>query len=179
MDNSITNDAFCATIGFFDGVHRGHQFVIDRLKQTAKDGGMKSMVITFDLHPRQVVHASYVPQLLTSTDTKLQLLKATGVDRVEVLHFDLQMAQLSAKEFMQQVLHDRLGVRRLLIGYDATTVPRASTNMPPMARRWASTCCSTPQWMSTACVCRRRWYAVCLPRAMWRRLAAASDVPTA
>lgn len=118
MDNSITNDAFCATIGFFDGVHRGHQFVIDRLKQTAKDGGMKSMVITFDLHPRQVVHASYVPQLLTSTDTKLRLLEATGVDRVEVLHFDLQLAQLSAKEFMQHVLHNRLGVRRLLIGYD-------------------------------------------------------------
>ena len=118
MDNNITKDAFCATIGFFDGVHRGHQFVINQLKEIAKDRRMKSMIITFDQHPRQVVHANYVPQLITSTDNKLQLLEDTGVDHVEVLHFDMQMAQLSAKDFMQHVLHDRLGVRCLLIGYD-------------------------------------------------------------
>ena len=118
MDNNIPKDAFCATIGFFDGVHRGHQFVINRLKEIAKDRRMKSMIITFDQHPRQVVHADYVPQLITSTDNKLQLLEDTGVDHVEVLHFDMQMAQLSAKDFMQHVLHDRLGVRCLLIGYD-------------------------------------------------------------
>ena len=118
MDNNITKDAFCATIGFFDGVHRGHQFVINRLKEIAKYRRMKSMIITFDQHPRQIVHADYVPQLITSTDNKLQLLEDTGVDHVEVLHFDMQMAQLSAKDFMQHVLHDRLGVRCLLIGYD-------------------------------------------------------------
>ena len=89
MDNNITKDAFCATIGFFDGVHRGHQFVINQLKEIAKDRRMKSMIITFDQHPRQVVHADYVPQLITSTDNKLQLLEDTGVDHVEVLHFDM------------------------------------------------------------------------------------------
>ncbi|WP_278815627.1 bifunctional riboflavin kinase/FAD synthetase [Leyella stercorea] len=109
---------YCATIGFFDGVHRGHQFMIDSLTTMAHAQGRQSLVITFDRHPRQVVHADYVPQLITTTDEKLQLLHATAADRIEVLHFDMQMAQLSAYEFMRQVLHEKYGVAMLLTGYD-------------------------------------------------------------
>lgn len=109
---------YCATIGFFDGVHRGHQFMIDCLTTMAHAQGRQSLVITFDRHPRQVVHADYVPQLITTTDEKLQLLHATAADRIEVLHFDAQMAQLSAYEFMRQVLHEKYGVAMLLTGYD-------------------------------------------------------------
>lgn len=109
---------YCATIGFFDGVHRGHQFMIDSLTTMAHAQGRQSLVLTFDRHPRQVVHADYVPQLITTTDEKLQLLHATAADRIEVLHFDAQMAQLSAYEFMRQVLHERYGVAMLLTGYD-------------------------------------------------------------
>lgn len=109
---------YCATIGFFDGVHRGHQFMIDSLTTMAHAQGRQSLVITFDRHPRQVVHADYVPQLITTTDEKLQLLHATAADRIEVLHFDAQMAQLSAYEFMRQVLHKKYGVAMLLTGYD-------------------------------------------------------------
>lgn len=109
---------YCATIGFFDGVHRGHQFMIDSLTTMAHAEGRQSLVITFDRHPRQVVHADYVPQLITTTDEKLQLLNATAADRIEVLHFDTQMAQLSAYEFMRQVLHEKYGVAMLLTGYD-------------------------------------------------------------
>lgn len=109
---------YCATIGFFDGVHRGHQFMIDSLTTMAHAQGRQSLVITFDRHPRQVVHADYVPQLITTTDEKLQLLHATAAGRIEVLHFDAQMAQLSAYEFMRQVLHEKYGVAMLLTGYD-------------------------------------------------------------
>lgn len=109
---------YCATIGFFDGVHRGHQFMIDSLTTMAHAQGRQSLVITFDRHPRQVVHADYVPQLITTTDEKLQLLHATAADRIEVLHFDAQMAQLSAYEFMRQVLYEKYGVAMLLTGYD-------------------------------------------------------------
>ena len=109
---------YCATIGFFDGVHRGHQFMIDSLTTMAHAQGRQSLVITFDRHPRQVVHADYVPQLITTTDEKLQLLHATAADRIEVLHFNAQMAQLSAYEFMRQVLHKKYGVAMLLTGYD-------------------------------------------------------------
>lgn len=109
---------YCATIGFFDGVHRGHQFMIDSLTTMAHAQGRQSLVITFDRHPRQVVHADYVPQLITTTDEKLQLLHATAADRIEMLHFDAQMAQLSAYEFMRQVLHEKYCVAMLLTGYD-------------------------------------------------------------
>lgn len=109
---------YCATIGFFDGVHRGHQFMIDSLTTMAHAQGRQSLVITFDRHPRQVVHADYVPQLITTTDEKLQLLNATAADRIEMLHFDAQMAQLSAYEFMRQVLHEKYDVAMLLTGYD-------------------------------------------------------------
>ena len=116
----MMNDKFlsAATIGFFDGVHCGHQYLIDEVKRLAQTKGLKSMVITFDQHPRQVLQADYVPQLLTTTQDKVQLLQGLGVDHVEVLHFTPEMAALSAQQFMQQVLKERLGVRLLLIGYD-------------------------------------------------------------
>ena len=107
-----------ATIGFFDGVHRGHQFLISRLAAMARERGMESLVITFDRHPRQVVHADYVPQLITPLEEKLRLLAATDADRVATLHFDADMARLSAHDFMLEVLHRRYGVGALLIGYD-------------------------------------------------------------
>ena len=76
------------------------------------------MVITFDRHPRQVVQTDYVPRLITSLDEKLRLLASTDADRVETLHFDAAIAALPARLFMQNVLHDRLGVSLLMTGYD-------------------------------------------------------------
>ena len=78
----------------------------------------QSMVITFDRHPREVLQSDYQPQMLTTLNTKLRLLHETGVDRVEVLHFTRQLAALSARQFMAQVLKERLGVTTLVIGYD-------------------------------------------------------------
>ena len=109
---------YVATIGFFDGVHRGHQFLIRHVMEEAKKHDMESMVVTLDLHPRQVLHQEYQPELLTTLDMKKQLLEATGVDKVEVLHFDEKLASLTAHDFMAQILHDKLNVRCLVIGYD-------------------------------------------------------------
>jgi len=107
-----------ATIGFFDGVHRGHLFLIEQLRREALRHGLLSMVITFDRHPRQVLHADWQPQLLTTLQEKEQLLAQTGIDQLVVLKFDEQMAALSAADFMQQVLKEQLGVSLLLTGYD-------------------------------------------------------------
>ena len=107
-----------ATIGFFDGVHRGHCYLIERVKSMARADGLKSMVITFDRHPREVLQSDYRPQMLTTLAEKVRLLRDTGVDRVEVLHFTRSLAALSARDFMREVLRDRLGVRKLVIGYD-------------------------------------------------------------
>lgn len=107
-----------ATIGFFDGVHRGHQYLIRHLVETARQDGLASMVITFDQHPRKVLQSDYQPEMLCTLDAKLLLLSKTEVDSTTVLHFDRTLASLSAREFMQQVLHDRLNVKKLYIGYD-------------------------------------------------------------
>ncbi len=107
-----------ATIGFFDGVHRGHQFLVSRLVEEARREHLESTVITFDVHPRRVLQSDYQPELLSTLSSKLLLLSKTEVDNAVVLHFDKAMATLSAKEFMGQVLHDCLNVRKLFIGYD-------------------------------------------------------------
>ena len=107
-----------ATIGFFDGVHIGHCHLISMLKKVARERGVKSCVITFDRHPRQVVQPEWCPEMLTTLDEKKQLLEATGIDRCEVLHFDREMANQSARDFMLHTLKERLGVSILATGYD-------------------------------------------------------------
>ncbi len=107
-----------ATIGYFDGVHRGHRFLLDHVIAEARADGLASMAVTFDRHPRQVLHSDYVPQALSTPDEKLQLLAATGIDYAAVLHFDRDMAACGARDFMRDILRDGLGVRRLVIGYD-------------------------------------------------------------
>lgn len=106
------------TIGFFDGVHRGHQWLICQVQREARRRGARSLLITFDRHPRSVFAPDQAPLLLTATEEKMRLLRATGVDEVYVLPFDSAMARLSAREFMQQVLQRQLGVDVLVIGYD-------------------------------------------------------------
>lgn len=120
-DGFVTDTALSpcvATIGFFDGVHRGHQFLVRRLVEMARNEGMESTVITFDEHPRRVLQSDYQPELLSTLSSKLLLLSKTEVDNAVVLHFDKTMAALSAREFMAQVLRDKLNVRKLFIGYD-------------------------------------------------------------
>ena len=102
---------FAATIGMFDGVHRGHQFVIRQLVEQARQHGLLPLVVTFDASPRG-------EQVLTPLDEKLRLIRQTGVDHIEVLSFTPELKAMTAREFMARELCDRLGVRLLLTGYD-------------------------------------------------------------
>lgn len=116
--DKLTISPSVATIGFFDGVHRGHRFLIDHVVKMARSSGLEATVITFDRHPRQVLHADYQPQMLSTLDEKLAHLRQTALDNVVVLHFDEQLAQLSARDFMASVLLRQLNVRKLVMGYD-------------------------------------------------------------
>ncbi|MBR5686571.1 MAG: bifunctional riboflavin kinase/FAD synthetase [Prevotella sp.] len=107
-----------ATIGFFDGVHLGHQFLIRHVCDMAAAEGLVSTVITFAVHPRQVVQEGFRPELLASFEEKLSLLAATGVDECMILPFDAAMASMSAYDFMKQVLARQMNVRHLVVGYD-------------------------------------------------------------
>ena len=107
-----------ATIGFFDGVHRGHLCLIAQLLEAAKQRALSPMLITFDRHPRQVVTADYVPQLLSTLDEKKILLQGTGVEHIEILPFTAELSQMTAQEFMRVVLIKRFGVAVLVMGYN-------------------------------------------------------------
>lgn len=107
-----------ATVGFFDGVHRGHRFLIDELKKTAAQRNLPSAVVTFPEHPRAVLHTHYQPKLLNSFEEKITQLATTGVDYCFVLPFTPELAQMPAGTFITEVLHRRFGVQTLLTGYD-------------------------------------------------------------
>lgn len=113
-----SSEARVASIGFFDGVHRGHLCLIEQLRDEAERRGMGSLLVTFDRHPRTVLSPSQVPPLLTTLEEKERLLRATGVSEIAILPFTLELSRLSAREFMEQVLRRELGVEVLILGYD-------------------------------------------------------------
>jgi len=107
-----------ATIGCFDGVHRGHQMLVQMMVQQARQRGLKPMAVTFDRLPRQLFDPNFQPQVLSTLDEKETYLKALGVEEVVVLPFTHQLAALSAEAFMREILRDQLSVALLVIGYD-------------------------------------------------------------
>lgn len=105
--------------GFFDGVHLGHRQVIQTLVSSARQKGEEAIVVTFAQHPRAVLQQDARDlRLLNSPQEKEALLRALGVDRVEVLPFDRAFARLTAEQYVRTVLQERLGATRLVLGYD-------------------------------------------------------------
>ena len=103
-----------ATLGCFDGVHRGHQLLISTVLRKAKEKGLPSVVVTFDRQPRELFDPEYRPQLLSTPEEKAQLIAALGVDHLVILPFTRELANLTAQAFMQQVLQEQLGVEVLV-----------------------------------------------------------------
>jgi riboflavin kinase/FMN adenylyltransferase len=106
------------TVGNFDGLHRGHQAMVQHLLAGAQARGLQSCVLTFEPHPREFFAASAAPTRLTSLREKLELLAAQGVERTHVQRFDRAFASLAPEVFVEQVLGRRLRARWLLIGED-------------------------------------------------------------
>jgi riboflavin kinase / FMN adenylyltransferase len=106
------------TVGTFDGVHRGHRLVLERLAERAKSRGLPAVLVTFEPHPLEVVNPAAAPALLTLGDEKSEILAESPLDYVVVLPFTKALARLEAAEFVDVVLRERLGVRELLIGHD-------------------------------------------------------------
>jgi riboflavin kinase/FMN adenylyltransferase len=106
------------TVGTFDGVHRGHQDVLARLVQRAQALGTRSVLVTFDPHPLEVVNPTAAPQLLTVGDEKLEVLAESGIDYVAIIPFTRTLAAFDAERFVDAVLVERYRVRHLLMGHD-------------------------------------------------------------
>jgi riboflavin kinase / FMN adenylyltransferase len=106
------------TVGTFDGVHRGHHDVLVRLRERAQRDGLASVLVTFAPHPAEVVKPSAVPMLLTPGTERIEALATVGIDYVAVVPFTRALANLSAIEFVTDVLVPRFRMRALLIGHD-------------------------------------------------------------
>lgn len=106
------------TIGAYDGVHLGHQAVIAQVRRRAATLGARAVVVTFDTHPAAVVRPESAPLLLTSTEQRLELLAATGLDATVVVHFDHSQAEESPEQFAQRVLVDALAAKTVVVGSD-------------------------------------------------------------
>lgn len=105
-------------IGKFDGVHSGHRAVIDRARVDAATGGARVVAVTFDRNPLALLRPEICPESLIGVHQKLRLLAETGVDATLMLRFDRELADLTAREFVEHVLVGSLGVRTVLVGRD-------------------------------------------------------------
>jgi len=105
----------CLTLGVFDGVHLGHQRLIQRLVECAQASGRPAALLTFDPHPQQILSPS-PPPLLTTTAEKAMLIKELGVETLVVAKFDQKMAQMPAEQFIEEILYHKLKARQIVIG---------------------------------------------------------------
>ena len=110
--------ATVATVGTFDGIHRGHQAVLAEVMRRARAAGVPSLLVTFDPHPLEVVNPSAAPRLLTVPEEKRVIATALGVERVEILPFTAALARLGPEEFVRDILRTRFGMAQLVLGYD-------------------------------------------------------------
>jgi riboflavin kinase/FMN adenylyltransferase len=106
------------TIGTFDGVHRGHRLVLDRLAARSREIGLPSTLVTFDPHPLEIVNPSAAPPLLTVGEEKSEVLVESQLQYAVVLPFTAELARYDAEQFVDEVLLRRIGMRELLIGHD-------------------------------------------------------------
>src|ERR1700682_5813520 len=106
------------TVGTFDGVHRGHRDVVERLVARSHALKIPSVLVTFDPHPLQIVNPSAAPLLLTTHDEKLEVIAETGIDYMAVVPFTSRLASFSAEDFVELILRRCFRMRELLIGYD-------------------------------------------------------------
>jgi riboflavin kinase/FMN adenylyltransferase len=106
------------TLGTFDGVHVGHQKIIQKLIQNASDYNCESLILTFFPHPRMVLQEGSDIKLLNTIDEKTVLLKKMGLDNLIIHPFDKEFSRLTAEEFVKTILVDALHIQKIIIGYD-------------------------------------------------------------
>jgi riboflavin kinase/FMN adenylyltransferase len=135
------------TVGFFDGVHLGHQSVFARLVEEATRRGVRSVAVTFDRHPREVLAPGTEPRLLTTVERKAALIEACGIDELVVLSFDRDFSLISAEDFVADVLVAALHAAFAAMGANFTFGFKARGTMqtlPGLAEPFGVACESVP-----------------------------------
>ncbi|MGJ8745428.1 bifunctional riboflavin kinase/FAD synthetase [Polaribacter sp.] len=118
FSNFSTKEKTFVTIGTFDGVHFGHQKIIDKLVLEAKKANKKSVLLTFFPHPRMVLQKDNSLELINTIEERAELLKKTGLDYLIIHPFSKDFSRMTALEFVRDVLVNKLNISKLIIGYD-------------------------------------------------------------
>jgi len=117
-DSSCIDCETIATVGFFDGVHRGHRFLIEQLKTMAQQAGLKTAIVTFPVHPRKILQQDYQPKLLNTLAERIAHLSTLDIDFCYLMDFSPALSEMTAEDFIQQKLRKQLRIKELLVGYD-------------------------------------------------------------
>ncbi|MDX1585413.1 MAG: bifunctional riboflavin kinase/FAD synthetase [Balneolaceae bacterium] len=118
--DDVTRDAnSVVTVGTFDGVHAGHRAIMDTVLQKADERDARSVIVTFDPHPREIINPGDAGiKLLTTLPERREILEELGIDRMVVIPFDRDFSLLSSKEFIRDIIYKKIGVSEFVIGYD-------------------------------------------------------------
>lgn len=106
------------TLGTFDGIHLGHQQIIKRVLECSEENKLRNLIITFHPHPRKVINPEMQLKLLTTNKEQISILEKLGVQNLFVVNFTIQFSQLTPDEFIKNYLVDKIGLSRIVIGYD-------------------------------------------------------------
>jgi riboflavin kinase/FMN adenylyltransferase len=115
-DNADIARPTVLTLGVFDGLHLGHQLIMQTVVERARAVGAVPTVITFEPHPREVLHPESAPPLLQTFDQKIEALGVLGIEQTIVIHFDKQFAQIRAQDFLRDAVVDRLHAKEVYLG---------------------------------------------------------------
>lgn len=133
----ITPADSVVTIGVFDGVHRGHRTLIGRATRQAEEAGLRSVAVTFDRFPMEVVRPGSQPKYLQTLDRKIAALLEAGIDLVHVVTFDEAFSQTSPDDFIEHTLRGPIGARRVIVGDNFRFGHKASGDVELLADRGA------------------------------------------
>jgi len=119
LDRKYYDKKSVVTVGTFDGVHRGHRIVIDKVRELKKPCGCRSVILTFDPHPQLILRNKHSEiKLLSTTEEKLEIFESLGIDVVYVLEFTKEFASTSAEDFLKKYLVEGIGLSHLVLGFD-------------------------------------------------------------
>lgn len=118
--NDVTRDSNSVlTVGTFDGVHEGHRAIMETVVKKARKRNARSVIVTFDPHPREIIHPGESGiKLLTTLQERCEILKDLGIDLMVVIPFDRDFSLLTSKEFVEDILYKKIGISEIVIGYD-------------------------------------------------------------
>lgn len=111
-----TVERACVGVGVFDGVHWGHRAIFEKVLETAADGAMSSVALTFDRHPAEVLAPARAPMYITSLQQRVELILETGIEYVVVAEFDEKLAQIPREEFVRETLRHNLKAQTVVVG---------------------------------------------------------------